>query len=240
MHTSATHPAVMRLIERQMRNWEIAKSQQGTSPRPPEAPVADFICLSYAVGTPGPLVGEQLAAKLGWPFFDREVLAEMAEDDDIRQRLYEELDEHDLTWFEETMRAMDFDGLSRNDYFPRLTATILKLARKGPAIFLGRASDLILPRECGLRARLSAPREWRLAQLADEHRVNPHEAERLMTELEADRRNFVRHHFHIDPADASRFDIVLNAAVFNMEQAIEMLLAAKTLKEARRVQEQRG
>ena len=85
-----------RLVERQMRNWELAKSQPLTSGHP-ESEMNDFITVSQAVGSGGGAIAQQLADRLGWPLFDKDLLLAMARDDAVRARIYASMDERDLT-----------------------------------------------------------------------------------------------------------------------------------------------
>ena len=142
-----------RMVERQLRNWELARQKQSVTPRQPGQQVAEFIAISRAVGLPGNEICSLLNLRLGWPVFDREILQAMSGENAWRQELYESMDERDLSWMEEFVRAMSVGYGARDDYFNQLTETILTLARKSHAIFLGRAADLVLPRGIGLRVR---------------------------------------------------------------------------------------
>ncbi len=154
---SGARSEVAKIVEKQMRNWELSRAQR-VPPQPyaPPCDVCDFVCISRAVGSGGSQVATLLGEQLGWPMFDREILQVMARDDKVRTRLFEHLDERDVGWLEDAVRWL-IRGASRpEDYFHRLTETILALARQGRAVFLGRGADLILPRDRGLRVRIIA------------------------------------------------------------------------------------
>ena len=221
----ATDHDMMRITERQMRDWELAQRQH-----PPEESrggkgVADFICLSRDVSAGAREVASKIADRLDWPIFDQEILHFMAGHDAMRERLYASLDERDIGWFEETLRSLMDPAFGKNDYFHKLSQTVLMLARKGNAVFIGRGADLILPRERGLRMRLIAPRAVRLERLAKLRDFSQAEAQREMTRLEQERSRFMHQHFGAKADDAGRYDLV-NLARLTASQAAELILEA--------------
>ena len=135
-------PGLSKIVEKQMRNWEISRAQQVGTLKRGEAEVADFVTISNIVGAGGNEVAALLAEELNWPVFDRQILSTMAGDDDVRTRLYRSMDERDLGWFENVFRSLMQEEFRKNDYFHSLTETILCLARQGPAIFVGRSDSL--------------------------------------------------------------------------------------------------
>jgi len=84
------------MVEKQMRNWELAKAQRLTVPEPRRAEVEDFIAISRSVGAGGNSVAVVLGEALGWPVFDKEILQTMAGDDAIRREIYASMDERDI------------------------------------------------------------------------------------------------------------------------------------------------
>lgn len=223
----STDTAMARLIEKQMRNWELARAQMPPVERTPQYQVEDFICVSYAVGSGGDEIAQRLANRLRWPIFDREVLQAMAGGDDIRRQLYESMDERDLHWFEEYVRAFFQDEFDRNDYFRRLTSTILTLARKGHAVFLGRAADLILPPHQGFRVRIMAPPAWCVGRYARTHGCDEATAAERIDQIERDRHEFIQRHFGRRADDPSRFDLILNAASYTPDAVVDIILMAR-------------
>lgn len=224
-------PATARLVERQMRNWELARSQRPPQRRAARPEVEDFICVSRMVGVDDLEVANRLGKRLGWPVFDREVLEAMAGDDEIRQRIYASMDERDLSWWEEALRSLAQSEFVRNDYFHRLCQTLLSLARQGPCVFVGRGADLILPRDRGFRVRLVAPERSRVEKFARDHGMSPAEAAREVRKRDRERAEFFRHHFGVDANDPFRHDISINLDRVPIEAAAEMILAARQIRQ---------
>lgn len=228
------HGPAAKLVERQMRNWELARAQRPTEPTPVQKEVEDFIAISRAVGAGGLDVATRLGETLKWPVFDREILDLMAGDNELRRRIYASMDERDMGWCEETLQVLLRPEFVKNDYFHRLTKTVLMLARQGHAVFLGRGVDLILPRSVGFRVRLVAPHETCVANYAQRHSLSQEEAETEITRVEQERAEFIQHHFQADAADQARYDLVINMDQLSAEQAVDVILTARGVRDGNR------
>jgi cytidylate kinase len=229
MPTRATgsRTELTKVVEKQMRNWELARIQR-PRPQPDQTPpeVAAFVAFSRTLASGGSQVATLLGERLGWPVFDREILQAMAGDDRVRTQLYEQLDEHDVSWLEATARWLIQGELRKDDYFHRLTETVLALARQGHAVFLGRGADLVLPRDRGLRVRVTAALERRAEQLAARSRMSPALALAEVERVDRERVEFRRNHFGPAANEVCRHDLVLNLDRFTHEQAVELILMA--------------
>lgn len=226
-----TYPPASEIVEKQMRNWELARAQRPEPPAPEKHEVEDFLCLSRMVGIDGRRIAERLGEELGWPVFDREVLEIMAGDDFYRKQVYAAMDERDLGWSEQLIRSFFDTRFARNDYFHRLCETFLLLIRKGSAVFLGRGADLILPAGHGFRVRLAASLERRVADLAERRGVTPAEARQEIEQIEHERGRFFGQHFRLDTNDPMRYDITLNMERFTDDQIVATILAARRIRQ---------
>jgi hypothetical protein len=224
-------PALASAVERQLRDWSIARQQRlESAPALPGRTVHDFITISRSVGCEGDAVARLVGERLGWPVFDKEILQAMAGDDQARKELYQSLDGRDMSWVEEATTAFLHPDFVRNDYFRRLVETAFSLARGGPAVFLGRGVDLILPRERGLRVRLGASRDACVAAYAAARGLPAAEARRQVDRIEKERAEFIRHHFRVEATDLSRFDLGINLDHISVRDAAELIIAAHNLR----------
>jgi len=226
----AAEPGVMRAVERQMSNWELARTQHFDR-EPHERPATQhFICISRLVGIDGHEVADLLGERLQWPVFDRQVLDLMAGNDEVRRRLYAAMDEHDLKWWQSAMSPLVVGRFVVDDYFHRLCDAILALARKSACIFLGRGAELILPPESGVRVRLVAGLASRIRDAATARGLTSNEARAWIEREEAERAGFFRRYFKAEPADPARYDLALNLDRMSPEIAAELILAARRAK----------
>ncbi len=218
------------LVEKQLRNWEIGLSQDRRPPEDAEHPVAAFVVLSRAVGLPAYQVATLLHERLDWPLFDKQILQAMAGDDDYRRRLYNNMDGRDLGWLEGFVRGLLQDKYGKDDYFRRLTSTVLSLARQGHAIFVGRGTQLILPEGVGFRVRLTATPAFCLDSYARQKQLTTEEAAREVKEIEEDRATYMWNHFKAKPGDPTKFDLSINMEGFSVEDTTELILSAMRIR----------
>ncbi len=220
-----------RVVERQMRNWELARSQRLAVPEPRRPEVEDFLCVSQRVATAGATeVAQRLGEALEWPVFDKEILEAMGGDDFFRRQIYANMDQRDVGWTEEVLRSFFDDKFVKNDYFHRLCETVLSLARQGSAVFVGRGADLVLPADRGFRVRLIASWEGRVGHLAAERNLDAEAAANEIRRLEQERGRFLKHHFRLDPETSARFDLSVHLERFDPDQAVEVILEARDVR----------
>ncbi len=220
-----------RVVERQMRNWELARAQRPEEAEPKNDQVEDFISVSRRVGTPeASEVAAGLGKALGWPVFDKEILETMGGDDFYRQQIYANMDQRDLSWSEELMRSFFDKKFVRNDYFHRLCETLLSLARQAPSVLVGRGADLVLPADRGFRVRLIASHQARVDAVAAEKGLSAKAAAAEIARHEQARQKFLEHHFCLDPTTSARFDLAIHLERFTVDQAIEVILKAREVK----------
>ena len=225
----SSHPAAA-LVERQMRNWELARAQRpGPVPERPE--VEEFLCLSRMVGIDSKRITDELGRKLRWPVFDREILDAMAGDDFHRKRIYEMMDESDVKWSGQVIHTFFDQRVVVNDYFHRLCETLLLLARRGHAVFVGRGADLILPSDYGFRVRLTASLDWRAAKLAEARKIEETVARAEIERVEHERGEYFGHHFKLEANDPARYDVTINLERFTPDQVVETILAARRIRQ---------
>ena len=223
-------PILSKVAERQIRNWELSRQQRLSVPAPQRKEVEDFIAIARNFGAGAKEVAALLAERLGWPIFDYEILGLMAGDDALRRQIYASMDERDIGWYEETLRSLMQPGFVKNDYFSKLTETVLSIARQGHAIFIGRGAGLILPQGVGFRVGLVAPRDMCVETVAQRTGVSPEQAGAEVDRLEQERAEFARRHFNVDATDPRRNDMTINMQHCTREHAVELILRARELR----------
>jgi cytidylate kinase len=219
-------PGLSRVIEKQMRNWELGRTQKPEVFAKSGQEVAQFVTIANVCGAGGNEISRLLSDRLGWPVFDREILTLMARDDEVRESLYRSMDERDLNWFENVFRTLMQQEFRKNDYFHRLSQVILWLIRQGPAVYVGRSADLILPKDMGLRVKIVASLERCIENFSRFNNVPPDKARREIERIERERREFVENHFHIDPHTGTRFDLQIRVDRFSASHVVDMIICA--------------
>jgi cytidylate kinase len=105
-----------------------------------------------------------------------------------------------------------------------LTKTILTAGEKGRAVIIGRGAHLILPAEKCFRVRVIAPVESRLQRLCEWTGIERAEAERIISEYDQQREEFIRENFGQSDGDPLLYDLVVNTAEIFLETAADVVV----------------
>jgi cytidylate kinase len=213
------------VLARAHQHWQ-ERHREGL---PPEAtvPTAYTIAISRETGTYGAAIAREVANRLGWPVYDRELLQRIADDMGVRRTLLESVDERQEGWLRESLaRLFSVPEVTEANYFRHLVEMLLSLATHGECVIVGRGATVILPLATTLRVRLVAPLEHRIQAVQREHSNSRKEATLRIENTDWERNRFITSHFPINPTDAANYDLVLNTARFSMGECADFIVAA--------------
>jgi len=214
--------SVEQIVEDQVQQWQRLKTQ-----KKPEAPEVSVISLSRECGSEGTRLGELLAEELGFNFFDREIIQEIAKSAKISDRLLGTLDEKGLNLVEETIAAAVNERHLWPDQFLRhLMKVIGAIGRHGRAVIVGRGANFVLPADANLRIRVIASMDRRVQNLSKKHQISYDEAQKLVLKTDADRRSFTRKYFYADMSDPLHYDLIINTDRLDMRTAVQTVKSA--------------
>ncbi len=217
------------LVERQVHRWDrIAEALRHGPLRPSESPRRPVITISGAVGSGRLLLAEELARRLNYEIYGRELVEKVAQDLGLNQPMVQGLDERVdseirlqlSTW----MRGHKIDS---QDYIRSLARVMVGLARSGGAIILGRGSSCILhdlTEKTGASLRLEASLEVRVRRLMEWRGLPEKEARHLAQTSEEEQRHFLRHYFKQDISNSECYDLIINTGRLTIEQAAMLVL----------------
>ena len=190
-----------------------------------------YLTISREAGSGGAEVARRVGRSLGWSVLDRELVQDLAERIGLEPRLLELMDETRINWFSETLLNLFNSRFLLQDSFVSMIGRGMALAAlEGPVVIVGRAGNLVLTPDRGLRVRIVAPRELRLAVLLDREGLDLRTAGRRLDKLDASRVDFVRRNFHCDPCDPQYYDLVINIALCGVDGAADLIGRALELR----------
>lgn len=226
MIKTSMNRSIEKIVEDQILQW----TKINTLPRE-KASEINVITLSREYGSGGVIIGEKLAAKLGYDLFHREIIQEMAQSANISDRIVRTLDEKGLSVLEESISSIVNERHLWPDQFLRhLMRVIGTIGKHGRAVIVGRGANFILPAEKILRIRVICPLPIRIANIAKRLGISEGEAHKQVLRTDADRRSFVRKYFYADISDPLLYDVVINTGRINYDTAVESIVAGlKTL-----------
>ncbi|HXV74695.1 MAG TPA: cytidylate kinase-like family protein [Candidatus Polarisedimenticolaceae bacterium] len=225
-------PNLSEIVERQARVWEVRERiarEGGEAARRALAHLAEgpWISLSKQWGCGARAIAAKLAEALHWQWFDKEIVAAIAEHSHTLQSIVSRLDEHAIGTINDYLAQMTVpNDPGQVNYLREMVRVVSGLAHNGNAIILGRGANFFLKPQFGLRVRLVAPLEARVRRLVEEREVDEKTARAAIKTQDDGQRAFVRQVFRADVDDATGYDLVVNTADLGLDVAARVIEAA--------------
>jgi cytidylate kinase len=193
--------------------------------------VGPYITVSRSYGSGGADVAGAVARRLGWSLLDRRLVEELAERIKVSPHTVELVDETRSSWFRDTLLNLMEPRLAIEDnYLAQMAKVVCLAGYDGRVVVVGRGGNFILPRERGLAVRVDAPDSFRVNRLMEREGLDQRSAEHAIRDTDAARADFIHRHFGHDVMDPSFYDLVLDASVFGVDDAADLVCRAAELK----------
>ena len=217
-----------KLISKQVRLWSVRERIRRMSERPEGDPWdTAYVTISRTAGSKGSQVALEVARKLGWQVYGREIVDYIARTARVRSSVVESFDEKRRSEIQSWIQTViDSHALGHDRYLHHLLQVLLAIAEHGRAVIIGRGAHLVLPPERGVRVLVTAPLEVRVANLVEEHNLTHSEARKRIEERDSQREHWLRHFFHAEANDPASFDLVINTGTWPVAQAAEIIVRA--------------
>ena len=191
------------------------------------------ITISREFGSGGRSIGRMVAEKLGYAFYDRELVLEVAKRSGFSPEFIEESGEyastrHSLLFSLATANQFSVNGLSVTDrLYLEQSKIIEELAEKGGCVIVGRCADYILrDRADALHVFLHADLESRAKRIVQRYGENDKTPEKRLTEKDQKRKVYYRNYTGRNWGQAQNYDLCLNSSALGLEACAEMIVQA--------------
>ena len=191
-----------------------------------------IITISREFGSGGRTIGRMVAEQLGIPFYDKELVDQIALESGFAPKYVEEHGEHSpgSSLFSYAFASHGvpgvMNGLSTNDFLWNIQCSvILQLADQGPCVIVGRNADYILkdrPEALHVYTFADTPyRADRIVRLYGESEKSP---ETRLAEKDKRRRVNYQHYTGRTWGQAQNYDICLDTGVLGIEQCRDIIV----------------
>jgi hypothetical protein len=211
------------MVDAQVQRW-LGERQRMT----PEATAPPVITVSREFGARGAALGKVVADRIGFSFWNRELLGAIAAHAHVDAAALERFDEHHPSAIAETMSGL-MPGPARIgqvDYARELTVVVRDLVSRGSAVLVGRGLNFMVDKARALRVRVVCPLEQRIAELAERDRITFAAARVMIADADRDRRAFVRDLYGKDIDDPAGYDLWVNTGTMSIDAAADIVVAA--------------
>ena len=191
-----------------------------------------IITISREFGSGGRTIGRMVAERLGIPFYDKELVEQVALESGFAPKFVEEHGEHSPTGsiFSYAFAPQGvpgiMNGLSTADFLWNIQCkVILQLADQGPCVIVGRNADYILKdREDALHAYIFADTAYRADRIVRLYGESEKSPEARLAEKDKRRHVNYQHYTGRTWGVAQNYDLCLNSGVLGVEQCAELII----------------
>lgn len=192
-----------------------------------------IITISREFGSGGRTIGRMVAEKLGIPFYDKELVEQVALESGFAPKFVEEHGEHSPSgsFFSYAFAPQGvpgvMNGLSTADFLWNIQCSvILQLAEQGPCVIVGRNADYILKdRPDALHAYVFADTPYRAERIVRLYGESEKSPETRLAEKDKRRRVNYHHYTGRTWGQAQNYDICLDTGILGLEQCRDIIVS---------------
>lgn len=192
----------------------------------------NIITISREFGSGGRTIGRMVAEKLGIPFYDKELVDQIALESGFAPKYVEEHGEHSpggsLFSYAFAPQGVPgvMNGLSTADFLWNIQCSvILQLADKGPCVIVGRNADYILKdRADALHVYVFADTPYRAERIVRLYGDSEKTPEARLAEKDKRRRLNYQHYTGRTWGQAQNYDICLDTGVLGIDQCRDIVV----------------
>ncbi len=190
-----------------------------------------IITISREFGSGGRTVGRMVAERLGIPFYDKELVEQIAVESGFAPKFVEEHGEHSpgSSLFSYAFAPQGvpgvMNGLSTADFLWNIQCSvILQIAEQGPCVIVGRNADYILKdRPDALHAFVFADVPYRAERIVRRYGESEKTPEQRLNEKDKRRRVNYQHYTGRTWGQSQNYDISLDTGVLGIDQCVDII-----------------
>lgn len=222
------------IIDEQIRTWRF--EQDALRRRSTSGRAWPLITISREFGARGRALADELAHRIGFTLWDRELVEAIADVSGGDRAIIAMLDERHRKAVEQMVFGAVIGGPKHTNarYFNTLLRVVRAIEQKGGSIIVGRGASYICSPESNLSVRVVCPVQERVRAYAEREDVAIDEAQRLVTERDRERADFILHNFREDVGAPTSYDVVINSGTYDLAAMGDIVLAAYVAKFGKR------
>jgi len=194
------------------------------------------ITISRQYGAGGRTIGEQVAKKLNYSFYDNELIQMVAEQAKVSEDTVKSFEKEKYGKFQDFIsglmpkRLVDFIRYGKDEtieeviYVDLLKKIIRKIAKEGNAVIIGRASQYILKdHENAHHILIVAERNDRVKFMEKHYNLSPFHADQAVTWDDKRRANLYRKFRKTDFETPHHYRMIINTSKLKVPKAVDLI-----------------
>ena len=191
----------------------------------------NIITISREFGSGGRSIGRLVAQKLGIPFYDKELVNQIALESGFAPKFVEDHGEHSpgTSLFSYAFAPQGvpgvMNGLSTADFLWNIQCSvILQLAEKGPCVIVGRTADYILKdRKDTLNVFIHADMDFRADRIVRLYGESEKSPQNRLNEKDKRRKVNYQHYTGRNWGEAKNYDLCLKSSTLGIETCADII-----------------
>jgi cytidylate kinase len=215
--------SIEQFVKEQIVKWESMVAEED---RKQEAQIP-VITVSIEPGSGGTIVAQEIAKRLNFDYFHKDIIEGIAKSAKIRTSVIETLEKERLSGIEDFISSLVKEQyLWPGIYMEHLLKVVSTIGKHGRAVIVGRGANFILPPDERFSVRVVAPLEFRIQNIARHYATPEKNARRRVIRRESKRRAFIRQSFNADISDPNNYDLTINTGKIGTKPAVEAIIGA--------------
>ena len=191
-----------------------------------------IITISREFGSGGRTIGREVANRLNIPFYDKELVEQVALESGFAPKFVEEHGEHSPT-----VRRLAYafsnpgvpgimNGMSTADFLWTVQCgVILQLAEQGPCVIVGRNADYILKdRPDVLNVFVRADMDFRADRIVRLYGESEKSPQARLQEKDKRRRINYQHYTGRTWGDSANYDLCVNSSKLGIDECVDLIV----------------
>lgn len=185
------------------------------------------ITISRQFGSGGRTIGKEVAAKLGIPCYDQELIEKIAGESGFAKEYVKDNEEgaSHASWIAHAFTDRSISGYSNQDQlWLAQRKVILELAEKESCVIVGRCADYILrdTADC-LNVFIHADMDKRAKRIVEQYGERPEKPEKRLRDKDKRRAAYYQFYTDWNWGDVKNYHITLNSGVLGIDKCVEIL-----------------
>ena len=204
-----------------------------------------IITISREFGSGGNIIGKLLAEKLGYAFYDKEIIDQAAQNSGLSAEFISKNDQKlPSAWLYSILVGATYAAPGTNNATTGITTgtlpladqifnaqrqAIIDLAKKGPCVIVGRCADYVL-RHCDeinrnelLNVFIYAPMEDKVKRAVEQKKLDAKTAEKDIKLIDKGRANHYNTFTQRTWGNRAHYDVLLNSSTLGLEKTADLL-----------------
>lgn len=186
-----------------------------------------IITISREFGSGGRYIGECVAEKLGFQYYDKAIMERIAEETGLAKEFIEKAGEYApaKNMFAYAFVGRDSAGMSMQDYLNNIQRKIiLEIAEKGPCVIVGRCADYILrDRKDCVNIFIHGNMPQKLNRIMELYQVTESKAEKDIKDTDKKRSINYKYYTGRDWGKMKNYTMTLNSSDVGIDKCVDII-----------------